>query len=80
MTTINADHPDQCSWVRLKVHPCKKRFLDIPLEEQEADYHDLVNCVQRHTNCSSAYCLRKMTKVLRVADSDIPLMNVMELV
>ena len=40
------------------VHPCKKRLEDIPEEDLEQDYIDLANSVQRHTKCSSAYCLR----------------------
>ena len=62
VTTINPNHPDKHSWVRPNVHPCKNRFSEIPVEQQHADYNDLVNCVQRHTNCSSAYCLRKDDK------------------
>ena len=62
VTTMNPNHPDKHSWVRPEVHPCKNRLSEIPLEQQHADYNDLVSCVQRHTNCSSAYCLRKDDK------------------
>ena len=29
------------------------------VEDADADYHRLVNSVERHTRCSSAYCLRQ---------------------
>ena len=38
-------------------HPCARRFEDV--EDFEADYESLINCVQRHTRCKERYCLRK---------------------
>ena len=62
VTIMTPNHPDKHSWVCPKVQPCKNRLSEIRVEQQHADYNDLVNCVQRHTNCSSAYCLRKDDK------------------
>ena len=36
-------------------HPCTVTFRNV----QYQDYHQLVNTVERHTRCSSAYCLRR---------------------
>ena len=36
-----------------------KTSLDVDENDLDDDYADLVNCVQRHTKCSTAYCLRK---------------------
>ena len=43
--------------VKTDIHPCRKGFNDV-LSNIEEDYLDLVNTVQRHTKCNSAYCLR----------------------
>ena len=58
MTTENPTNPDDGSWVKPDVHPCKKHFKDA-MRDPDKDYEDLVNLVQRHTKCSSAYCLYK---------------------
>jgi len=44
-------------WAKPKVHPCKTKFEDI--DNLDTDYADFVNSVQRHSKCSTAYCLRK---------------------
>jgi len=59
MTAVNPINGPVEEFVKLSIHPCKKRLQEIPQEELESDYIDLANCVQRHTKCSSAYCLRK---------------------
>lgn len=41
------------------LHPCKRQFNSISQDEFENDYSELVNTVQRHTKCNSAYCLRE---------------------
>ena len=46
-------------WVRPQVHPCQKQYKDIPDWDRDSDYVDLLNMVQRHTCCSTSYCLRK---------------------
>ena len=58
MTAVNPFEGAVDEWVKPKIHPCKKRLETIPEEELEKDYADLANSVQRHTKCSSAYCLR----------------------
>ena len=58
MSTQNSANPDDGSWVKPANHPCKLRFEDIQ-NDWDNDYENLVNTVQRHTNCSTAYCLRK---------------------
>ena len=49
---------DHNEWVKPAVHACKRKFLDISHHESDDDYADLVNSVERHTKCSSAYCVR----------------------
>ena len=59
---ISTNHPmppDDNNWIKPAVHPCKKRYMDIPPTEFEADYIDLLNTCQRHTRCSSDYCPKK---------------------
>ncbi|CAB3985549.1 ATP-dependent DNA helicase PIF1 [Paramuricea clavata] len=46
-------------WIRPEVHPCQRSHHDIPEHEKQSDYVDLLNTVQRHTRCSTSYCLRK---------------------
>ncbi|XP_066932700.1 uncharacterized protein [Clytia hemisphaerica] len=58
MTAMNPIEGPVDEWEKPNVHPCKKRLEDIPEEDLEQDYIDLANSVQRHTKCSSAYCLR----------------------
>ena len=59
MSACNPCCPDNTIWVRPIIHPCKKDFnTDINLGNTEEDYVDLINSVQRHTVCNSAYCLR----------------------
>ena len=40
------------------VHPCQKK-IDKAIISSEDDYANLVNTVQRHSKCSSYYCLRQ---------------------
>ena len=42
---------------RAEMHSCHKRHRDVTDEEQ--DYAELIANVQRHTKCSTAYCLRR---------------------
>ncbi len=46
-------------WIRPETHPCQRSHSDIPEHEKQSDYVDLLNMVQRHTRCSTSYCLRK---------------------
>ena len=59
LSTINPNPPDEDVWIRPEVHPCQKSHHDIPEHEKQSDYVDLLNMVQRHTRCSTSYCLRK---------------------
>ena len=58
MTAVNPIDGPIDEWVKPNIHPCKRKLETIPEEEIEQDYVDLANSVQRHTKCSSAYCLR----------------------
>ena len=53
VTTINESIPD-ASWTQPPHHPPLARAATDATDE---DYHNLVNTVQRHTRCSTAYCL-----------------------
>lgn len=59
LSTDNPMPPDHGMWIKPTVHPCQKWREDIPDHELESDYADLLNTVQRHTRCSTNYCLRK---------------------
>lgn len=58
VTTINNDIPDE-TWRPPNPHPCTLKLNDIPTTSCDSDYQSLVNCVQRHTRCNAAYCLRR---------------------
>ena len=59
LSTVNPNSPDEDLWIRPEVHPCQRSHNDIPEHEKQSDYVDLLNMVQRHTCCSTSYCLRK---------------------
>ena len=59
LSTVNPNPPDEDMWIRPQVHPCQRSHEDIPEDEKQSDYVDLLNMVQRHTRCSTSYCLRK---------------------
>ena len=54
VTTFNEELPDE-QWRIPQPHPSSVK----PSAVEDADYHRLVNSVERHTRCSSAYCLRQ---------------------
>ena len=56
LTTCNPT--DESVWEKATLHPCKIQYNDISDADLDADYTDLVNTVQRHTKCNSAYCLK----------------------
>ena len=56
MSTYNPCPPDSELWIKPNVHPCKRQHADIT--DFDSDYIDLLNTVQRHTHCSTKYCLR----------------------
>ena len=59
LSTVNPNPPDEDMWIRPVVHPCQRRHSDIQEHDKQSDYVDLLNMVQRHTHCSTSYCLRK---------------------
>lgn len=59
LSAVNPNPPEDVIWVRPDIHPCQKRFKDIIDCDIDSDYCDLLNMVQRHTKCSTSYCLRK---------------------
>lgn len=59
LSTCNPDPPHGNVWIKPSVHPCQVRYEDIDYTMNDNDYVDLLNSVQRHTRCSTSYCLRK---------------------
>ena len=58
ISTCNPCPPDSDLWNKPSIHPCKKKHKDINQSDLDNDYIDLLNTVQRHTRCSTKYCLR----------------------
>ena len=58
VTTCNKSMLDEL-WSCPSPHPSALQPLKV--QDHDNDYQNLVNCVQRHTRCSTAYCLRKTT-------------------
>ena len=58
---MDPNPPDDGLWVRPTIHPCRKHYQDIADCDTNDDFCDLLNMVQRHTRCSTSYCLRKKT-------------------
>ena len=56
VTTAN-DSNFQNRFQRPIPHPSSQRLSEV-LQDEDDDYKSLVNCVERHTACSPAYCLR----------------------
>jgi hypothetical protein len=50
--------PQSELWTKPPIHPCSRRHINISDSDHESDYIDLVNTVERHTNCSTRYCLK----------------------
>ena len=57
LSTWNPCTPDE-GWSKPDIHPCQKSYLSLKDDQVETDYIDLLNSVQRHTKCSTKYCLR----------------------
>jgi len=57
LSTYNPDPPSNGTWIKPSIHPCQRLHTNV--QDSDSDYVDLLNTVQRHTNCSSNYCLRK---------------------
>ena len=56
MTTVNEDLPDE-NWTVPDPHPSAVKATSV--DNHDIDNHRSVNSVERHTRCSSAYCLRQ---------------------
>ena len=63
LSTVNPTPPDEGMWVRPDCHPCQKCYQEIPDCDIDDDFCDLLNMVQRHTCCSTSYCLRNMCRI-----------------
>ena len=57
VSTCNPLPPDSEIWTKPHIHPSKKLHEDIV--DFDSDYADLLNTVQRHTRCSTNYCLKR---------------------
>ena len=74
MSTVNPSHPDDDCWIKPQIHPCKQRYLhDINDALWDEDYENLLNCVQRHTKCNSAYCLKQKKDGSQYCRFDYPI-------
>ena len=56
MWTYNPSLPETNLWIRPKMHPCKSKYTSI--HDFDSDYIEFVNTVERHTHCSTKYCLK----------------------
>ena len=63
LSTWNPSPPFQNNWSKPSVHPCKLHYLDLSHDEQCHDYVNLLNTVQRHTRCSTNYCLKHINRM-----------------
>ena len=54
---IQLSPPHNGTWIKPSVHPCQRPHKDI--QDSASDYIDLLNTVERHSYCSSDYCLRR---------------------
>lgn len=61
MSTWNPCTPDE-GWSKPDKHPCQQSFLTLPATDMHKDYIHLLNSVERHTTCSTKYCLRQNDK------------------
>ena len=58
VSSYNPCPPESEIWTKPKTHPCSKQFSQISKQDLDSDYVNLLNTVQRHTQCSTKYCLR----------------------
>ena len=61
LSTWNPSSPDD-GWSKPQIHPCQKSYLSLKTNEMADDYVHLLNSVERHTTCSTNYCLRQNDK------------------
>ena len=55
-STVNPNPPENGNWVKPTIHPCQHSYIETNSDE---DLVNLLNTVQRHTRCSTRYCLKK---------------------
>ena len=58
LTTWNPCSPEE-GWSKPDSHPCQTPYLSLNDKQKEEDYVNLLNSVERHTMCSTKYCLRE---------------------
>ena len=73
ISTNNPLNPDENDWIATEVHPCKLKYTDIEESEWDDDYVNLLNTVQRHSKCNSAYCLRQKSDGKQNCRFDFPI-------
>ena len=61
LTTWNPCSPEE-GWSKPDSHPCQTQYLSLNGKQKEEDYVNLLNSVERHTMCSTKYCLRETSK------------------
>jgi len=59
LTTWNPQMPSDSKYIKPSIHPCRQEYLNISHIDYDCDYVNLLNAVQRHTRCSTNYCLRR---------------------
>lgn len=59
LTTWNPQMPPDSKYIKPSIHPCRQEYLNISHIDYDCDYVNLLNAVQRHTRCSTNYCLRR---------------------
>ena len=57
LSTVNPLSPEENFWEKPRPHPCQRKYEDI--DDMNTDYVDLLNTCQRHTRCSTQYCLKQ---------------------
>lgn len=55
---VHAWHPNPFQ-EPAKYHPCRRKYCDIPENEEHRDFAELLNKVQLHT-CRKSYCLKRI--------------------
>ena len=59
LSTENPQPPEEGTWVKPQHHPCQQRPCET---DKNADLANVINIVQRHTHCSTTYCLKKVSE------------------
>ena len=73
ISTMNPYSPED-GWVKPDRHPCKEKFCDMfGGKYLDQDYINLLNSVQRHSICSSLYCLRQNSNRLQYCRFEYPI-------